>query len=373
MSSRPLRAALVCPGRGSYLSPELGSLGRAREEGVTEVRTSLDAVVRELDTCRAKRGQPSVMTLDSAERFSPREHLRADHASALILAGSAADLGLVKAAAQAGLIEPVVACGNSLGWYTALHVSGALDAPNAARLVDTMASIQVERGEEGGQLVYPIADDDSWEVDATRSQAVEEGLAAARAAGGQAHVSIWLGGNVVLAGDEPALKVFTETLPPVERKGRTFPLRLAGHSAFHTPLMTEMSGIAQGRLGDLGWRAPEMPLIDGRGVTWSPFHADPAALRQYTLETQVLETYDFTTSVRVALREHAPDLLILLGPGDSLGGPVGQLLVAERWSGIASRADFLERQGSDDPIVASLGRAADRSRLLGLLEAGAKA
>jgi acyl transferase domain-containing protein len=360
----PLRAAIVCPGRGSYGRAELGSLARALDEGVGHARTALGAIVAELDALRAERGLDGVMELDAAERFSARTHLRADHASALILAGAAADLGLVHAAWDAGAIEPVVVCGNSLGFYTALFASGALGVADAARLVDTMAAIQVERGAEGGQLVYPTTDDAAWTASPARERAVAEAIRAAGAAGGRAFVSIRLGGNVVLAGDDVGVRALMEALPPIERKGLTFPLRLAGHSAFHTALMEAMSATAQERLSMLGWKPPRLPLVDGRGFVWRPLHADPEALRRYTLETQVTGTYDFTASVRVALREYAPDLLVLLGPGDSLGGPVGQILVAERWAEIRGREDFARRQRGDAPIVLSLGRSSDRVRLL---------
>ncbi|RME71806.1 MAG: hypothetical protein D6776_09685, partial [Planctomycetota bacterium] len=142
----PIRAAIVCPGRGSYGRTELGSLSAARAAGPSP---RLDAMLAALDERRAARGLEPLLALDTAPRFSARTHLRADNASALILAGAAADLDLVEEAVRTRRIEPVVVCGNSLGWYTALWVAGALDTARAARLVDTMAALQVERGVEG--------------------------------------------------------------------------------------------------------------------------------------------------------------------------------------------------------------------------------
>jgi len=52
------------------------------------------------------------------------------------------------------------------------------------------------------------------------------------------------------------------------------------------------------------------------------------------------------------------------GPGDSLGGPVGQILVAERWRGVRDRADFLAIQASDRPIVLAMHRPEQRARVV---------
>ena len=79
-------------------------------------------------------------------------------------------------------------------------------------------------------------------------------------------------------------------------------------------------------------------------------------LRDYTFGAQVTEPFDFTATVRVALREWAPEQLVLTGPGNTLGGVVGQILCAEGWGGVQRRADFGARQDSGSPLVTSMGR-----------------
>ena len=151
-------------------------------------------------------------------------------------------------------------------------------------------------------------------------------------------------------------------LPRHQSGERTYPLHLHGHAAFHSPLLADNARRAMESLADtVDWRAPEVPLIDGRGRQWSPLATDTGALAEYTLRTQVTSTFDFTASVRVALREYAPDLLVCLGPGDALGAPVAQVIIQERWQGIDDRAAFLRRQ-RDDPLVVSFAR--DEQRLL---------
>ena len=138
---------------------------------------------------------------------------------------------------------------------------------------------------------------------------------------------------------------------------------LPGHSAFHSPLMHAASERGSRELAGLPWQAPTVPLIDGRGAQWRPLTTDSGLLSRYTLETQVLETFDFTAMVRVALREYAPDLIVLLGPGDALGAAAAQVIVAERWCGIDSREAFAERQASD-PLLISMGRADQAASVL---------
>ena len=104
-----------------------------------------------------------------------------------------------------------------------------------------------------------------------------------------------------------------------------------------------MRGSSERALADLpaGWfGAPDVPMVDGRGHIWRPFASNAEALRRYTFATQILETYDFTRAVQVAVREYAPDRIILLGPGDTLGGAIAQALIAIEWRGPALEAGF---------------------------------
>jgi hypothetical protein len=57
-------------------------------------------------------------------------------------------------------------------------------------------------------------------------------------------------------------------------------------------------------------------------------------------------------------------VIVLPGPGDALGGPVGQILVAERWRGVHDRASFLAIQASDRPVVLAMHRPEQRARVV---------
>jgi len=335
------RAVIVCPGRGAYSAGSLGSL-------VAE-----HPVVDRAEELRARYNLEPLLELDRAVKFDPARHLRPSNAAPLILLASLLD---VEIAMADHAVTAVV--GNSLGWYTALAVAGALAFDDAFRLVQEMALLQEEPlpdGGPGGQLIYPL-NDDAWRPDPDLRAAVAAALTNGNHGTARVHESVELGGYAVLAGDEPGIAHLQRSLPPAKVGERLYPLRLALHGPYHTPLVAHVAAAARERLADLEWRMPSLTLIDGRGARWSPWSTDPDALRDYTLGEQVTTPYRFATSVRVALREHAPDVLVLPGPGNSLGGVCGQLIVAEGYRGIDSREAFEAAQRSNSPVVLCMRR-----------------
>jgi acyl transferase domain-containing protein len=300
------------------------------------------------DAWRTGAGRTSLAELDGRERFGAA-HLAGENAAALIYVASAMD-----AAALAPDLDVVAVCGNSMGWYTALHVSGALDFDAGLRLADTMGTFQRD-GLVGGQVLVPVVDE-AWGPDPLAQAAVEGALQTVQRAGHQAWISIRLGGYLVLAGDQEAVRLLLKVLPRSRVGEREYPFQMLGHSAFHTPLMAETGERGRIALADLPSGPPAASLVDGTGRIWRPLPTRPADLLAYTLGRQVVETFDFTTCVRVLLREFAPDALVLLGPGDSLGGVLGQILVSEGWAGLRSKQEFAARQRSEEPILYAMGR-----------------
>jgi len=156
------RAVLACPGRGSYAAASLGSLP---PEHPWVVRA---------EQLRAGYELEPLLELDRAPRFDPARHLQPVHASPLIFLVSMLDTEKAVADHQ---ITAVI--GNSLGWYTALAVAGALPFDDAFRLVQEMAILQQEplpTGGPGGQVIYPLADA-AWRPDPTLRAAVADVLA----------------------------------------------------------------------------------------------------------------------------------------------------------------------------------------------------
>lgn len=341
------RVLVVCPGRGSYDRSCLGQLHR-RSAAATEV-------IAACDRWRAAAGTPTITELDSAERYRPTVHMAGEHASLLTFACSLADL----ADLDRDRFDVVGVVGNSMGWYTTLAAAGALSLEDAIQLVDTMGSYQTGNV-IGGQVLYPLTDSD-WRPDSTLRDRVEGALLATRDAGHQAWWSIDLGGFAVLAGDTEGVRHLLSILPPDERSGRTFPVQLPMHSAFHTPLMAASSARARHELS-LNWRAPTVPMIDGRGFVFRPRWA--AGLPDYTLVTQVVERFDFAMAIKTALHHCAPDVVVTLGPGNALGGNVARVLLWDHWRGLTRRQDFVDRQDGDEPMLLSFGIDAQRSVLV---------
>lgn len=328
------RAVLLCPGRGSYTEKSLRSLPPEHPW------------VLRAEELRREAGLPSLVELDQAPKWNAAVHLEPRNVSPLIWLVSMLD------AAQAMEEHDVVAIGgNSMGWYTALAVAGALDFDDGFRLMQTMSILQQEHG-SGGQVIYPQVGED-WRPDPVLAANVERALASS---GGEAFESIRLGGQTVLAGSEAGIAHLLRTLPRVKLGQNQYPFRLMGHGPYHTPLLEGVSARAREELGGLAFRKPRVTLVDGRGARHTPWSTDVDALKEYTLGAQVVTPYDFGLSVKIGLREYAPDLLVLPGPGNPLGSITAQIVIAERWRGIASREDFERAQSSSAPIVLSMRR-----------------
>jgi [acyl-carrier-protein] S-malonyltransferase len=341
MTDRP-RAVIACAGRGAYGAGSLGSLPVDHP------------AVERADTLRAGYGLEPLLELDAADAFDPMRHLRPANASALIFM-----VTLLDAERASDDHDVVAVIGNSLGWYSALAIAGALSFDDAFRLVQEIALLQEEPlpdGGSGGQVIYPLTDADWLPVPDLRAAVagvVEDGDGNGS---GRIYESVDLGAYTVLAGDDLGVATLIDRLPPVKVGERLFPLRLAMHGPYHTPLVRHVAAGATERLSGLAWREPVLPLIDGRGASWSPWSTDAEALRDYTLGEQLTTPFRFAASLRVALREYGPDVVVLPGPGNSLGGVCGQLMVAEGFHGLRSRADFERAQQSSAPVVLSMRR-----------------
>ena len=332
------RAAVAFPARGSYGPASLGSLPGSHPW------------VRRADQLREEYELPSLSSLDAAQAFDPPLHLRSANASPLTFL-----VGLLDAERIAGDHEVVVVVASSTGWYTALAASGALEFDDAFRLVQTMALIAEEPiadDDPGGQLIYALTDPE-WQPDPARTSALEAVLA--RQADG-VHRSLELGAFSILSGTRAGLAGIATELPEVEIGSRRFPFRAAMQEAWHMPLRADAAARAAERLSDLAWSAPNVTLVDGRGFRFTPWSTDPAELARHTLREQPTITYDFARSLRVALREYAPEVILLPGPGASLGEVCAQIIVAEGYRGIRTRTELEAAQSGPTPILLSMRR-----------------
>jgi len=336
-----LASLVICPGRGTYGKAELGYLKRFHADKKELIETA--------DRLRAKRGQPTISELDGADRYSPGLHTRGDIASPLIFTASYADFLAIDLARY----DVVAMTGNSMGWYTTLAIAGAVGAEHGFKIVDAMGE-NSQAGEAGGQVLLTLVDADWRPVPGLRDAALALVETINSRGDCALYPSIDLGGMLIVAGNETGLAALLAEAPPTPARE---PLRLVNHGPFHSPLMQGSSDRALALPAD--WIAgPNLPMIDGRGHIWRPWASNAEALRRYTFATQILERYDFTRAVQVAVKEYAPDLL---GPGDTLGGAIAQALIGIGWQGLRSKADFQEAQASEAPILLAMGRGDQRA------------
>ena len=341
------RAVVICPGRGTYNKDELGYFARNHSD-----KTSITQVI---DAERANRGQKPVAELDAMDKFSMRLHTAGENASSLIYACSLGDYLSI----NQDEFDIVAVTGNSMGWYIALAVAQAVNAQAGAKLINTMGSM-MENGLVGGQIIYPIVNE-YWHPDSSKESLVAHIVAELNQQQGvEIHTSIKLGGYIVLGANEAGLKALEQSLPNIDDK---YPMKLFNHGAFHTPLLDDISSRAFEQLGNDMFDAPSVPMVDGRGHIWQPYSTDAEALRDYTLGHQVVDYYDFTKAIEVAVKEFAPDKLIITGPGATLGGAVAQSLIRINWQGIDSKEAFIARQKAD-PFIISMGMNGQRELVL---------
>lgn len=337
-SQKKERVVVIAPGRGTYTKETLGYLKKYRPQ--------YNEFFNILDEKRQALGTPTISDLDNEPTFKPGLHTKGENASALIYACSYADFMSI----DRDQYDIVAVTGNSMGWYIALACAQALDVHGAFEVINTMGSMMKDQI-VGGQIIYPIIDENWHQLSDKKNMVLSAIQEVNQLEGCEAHVSIYLGGYIVIGGNQKALDVLLKKLP----KNENYPFQLINHAAFHTPLLQQTSEKAFQILSKDLFLKPQLPLIDGRGHIWQNYATDLDELYQYTLDHQVVQVYDFTKAITVALKEFAPDKLILLGPGNTLGGSIGQILIENKWLNIESKVDFSERQKSN-PFLISMGR-----------------
>ena len=347
MTNKKQRAVVICPGRGTYNKEELGYFYHHHPDK--------SALIETIDQYRLTQQQISISELDQLKSYSMRTHTAGENASALIYACAYADyLSIDK-----DKYDIVAVTGNSMGWYIALAVAQALTHENATKLINTMGSMMTN-GVIGGQMFYPIVDSD-WTLDPERENRILAAIVDINQdPTAELYISIKLGGYLVIAGNEQGMTRLQKTLPIIDDK---YPMRLFNHAAFHSPLLQSISNKAMEILTDDLFSPPLLPMIDGLGNIWQPYSTDISKLHRYTLTTQVVDSYDFSRAIEVAIKEFAPEKLIILGPGATLGGAVAQCLIKHQWHGLSNKIEFVNKQKSD-PLILSMGLSEQRKLVL---------
>lgn len=343
MANSKKRAVVVCPGRGSYNKEELGYLAK--------YHANKRDFVAGIDNYREQYNRVKIADLDAAKAYALKAHTQSDNASSLIYACAYADFLDI----NRDVYDIVCITGNSMGWYIALAAAGALAPPQSLDLIETMGQFMANQA-MGAQLVYPVVDE-HWQVQPRRIVQLQALMAEInREMPNSLYVSINLGGYWVFAGTDKSIAMLQQKLPVIDDR---YPMKLFNHAAYHSPLMDSISQHALEALSANMFSKPQVPMIDGTGAIWQPYSTDVEKLHHYTLSTQVVQTYDFSQAITVAVKEFAPDNIILLGPGSSLGGSVAQSLIASGLHGLTQKLDFIEQQKAQ-PFLLSMGLESQR-------------
>ena len=324
------RVVVVCPGRGSYT--------RETSNYLSGLKPDISNHIINFDKKRESENLTKISELDK-NNFRSKIHMTGENASPLIYACSVKDFMLIDKTKY----DIVAICGNSMGWYIALALGGAITFDKGYDLIQTMGTLTQNHG-SGGQIIYPIINDE-WQIDIEKKELVLKEIE-----NSNSFISIYLGGYIVIGGDQNSLDRLLKKLPVNDK----YPFQIPFHSAFHTSLISDVVSLAQSSLNQNMFNRPSIPLVDGSGNIWSPWSTNKSELYNYTLDHQIIKPYNFSSSIEVALKEFCPDNIILLGPGNTLGGPVAQVLIDYNWNDLKAKSEFVQNQ-EENPFVLSMG------------------
>lgn len=205
--------------------------------------------------------------------------------------------------------EVVEACegaaGLSLGEYTALVFSGAMDFETGLKVVRKRGQAMQEAAVASPSGMTSVLGLDEAKIDELCERVAPHGR-------------LWkanmLGpGNIVVSGDKAALAQI-EPIATELGASRVIPLAVAG--AFHTPLMTPADNRLAEALAEAEVRTPRMPIYSN--VDAAPHTSDPDMIRA-TLVAQVIKGVRWDDSMRRMMADGF-DTFYEIGPGRVLTG-----------------------------------------------------
>jgi len=235
-------------------------------------------------------------------------------------------IALLRAFCAEHPIEPDFVAGHSLGEYTALVASGALDFEDAVRLVHARGRFMQEAVAEGRGAMAAILGLAPAEVaricDATRA-----------ATGGVVTPANYNSPQqTVVAGDAAAVESACARAREAGAK-RTIPLAVS--APFHCPLMAPAAEKLATELGRVRFSAAAPPVITN--VEAQP-NADPGRMAAL-LEAQVTAPVRFVETIERLVALGVTHVLEV-GTGRVLSGLVARISRALERGGLASPADF---------------------------------
>lgn len=206
--------------------------------------------------------------------------------------------------------NPAMVAGHSLGEFSALVASGALDFEDGLRLVASRANAMQKACEINiGTMaaIIGLPDEKVEEICASVSSEGDIVVAANYNCPGQ----------LVISGNVNAVNVACEKLKEAGAK-RALPLKVSG--AFHSPLMQPAKDELQAAIEKTTFKTPKCPVY--QNVDAKP-HTDAEEIK-LNLIAQLTSPVRWTASVQTMIHDGADDFTEC-GPGKALQGMIGRI------------------------------------------------
>ena len=215
---------------------------------------------------------------------------------------------------------PAMVAGHSLGEFSALVASGALDFEDGLKLVAARANAMQKACEKNpGTMAAIIALPDET-VEQVCAEVSKEGKVVVAA-------NYNCPGQLVISGDKEAIAEACEKLKAAGAK-RALPLAVGG--GFHSPLMQPAKEELQAAIEKTQFSAPKCPVY--QNVDAKP-HTDPDEIKA-NLIAQLTSPVRWTKSVQNMIADGADDFTEC-GPGKALQGMIDRIDKAVAVQGIA--------------------------------------
>ncbi len=210
-----------------------------------------------------------------------------------------------RALQAAGLPAPVAMAGHSLGEFSALVASNALDYADGLKLVNQRAQLMstaVPEGEGGMAALIGMDDDDVIAVcaDCTGDRIVEA-------------VNFNAPGQVAISGHKDALE---KAVALAKERGARKAIMLAVSVPNHSSLMNDAGAQLAQTIDSLQWRTPSLPLLQNAQAAVAK---DKDAMLA-SLKAHVFSPVQWTRTVQALKDEYKVSSVIEVGPGKVLSG-----------------------------------------------------
>lgn len=217
---------------------------------------------------------------------------------------------VIQALCLGGSFNPAMVAGHSLGEFSALVASGALDFEDGLRLVASRANAMQKACEiNSGTMAAIIGLPDEKVEEICVSVSSEGDIVVA--------ANYNCPGQLVISGNVNAVNAACEKLKEAGAK-RALPLKVSG--AFHSPLMQPAKDELQAAIEKTTFKSPKCSVyqnVDAKA------HTDAEEIK-LNLIAQLTSPVRWTASVQTMIHDGADDFTEC-GPGKALQGMIGRI------------------------------------------------